>query len=377
MDFNLTSEQTFIRETIRKFMARECPREKAHELDEQGSFPGELLAKIAEMGFCSLTVPEAYGGAGQDLLGAAIVVEEIATTSPALAGLFASVTFGGGQVIACLGSSAQKERYLPEIAEGGLVFSLALCSTLNIGGVTAVTRGNTFILNGRISDVSLANRADYLIVQASANDSSTLFLISAADAPGIFAQETEMVGSRGAGLAEVSFENVPVAAEDVLGEPTYVTRGKEQATYATAVDHLATAALSLGLAQGAYAYTADYAGERVQFGQPIVQFEAIQHMLVDLAVSLQSTRWLLYHACWLADQGKPFAPEAAMARLQAGELARQAGLQSVHILGGYGYMAEYDAQRYLRDSLVLFNGGETAELLKNNIGELIGLGKKL
>lgn len=376
MDFSLTSEQTFIKETLRKFMARECPREKAHELDAQGAFPGGLLAKLSGMGFCSLTTPEAFGGAGQDLLGAALVVEECAVMLPSLAGLFAGVTFSGGQVISRLGSGAQKTGCLPSIAEGSLVVGLALADEVSGGGVTAVSHNGSFLLNGRIPHVSLAAQADYLIVQVNTADETTLFLVPA-DAPGIAIQETETVGSRGIGLAEVGFENVAVKSADVLGGPDGVNQGNSQSEYVTAVNHLAAAALCLGLAQGAYDYTANYANERVQFNQPIAQFEAVQHMLVDTAVSLRAARWLLYHACWLADQEKPFAPEAAMARLQAGELARQAGLQSVHILGGYGYMAEYDAQRYMRDSLVQFYGGETTALLKNEIGALIGLGQKL
>lgn len=379
MDFDLSSEQLFIRETMRKFMARECPREKVHELDERGTFPAELLAKIAGMGFCSLTVPESYGGAGQDLLGVAIAIEEIATISPSLAGLFAAVALRGGQVISHLGSDEQKERFLPEIAEGSLVFTLGLGDPLNDGDqrpVTvhdAITKDDGFVLNGQIANVVLAHRADYLITQAYRHEESTLFLVPL-KAQGILVRETEMVGARGAGMAEVTFVDVALKAEDMLAGPAGINQGREQAEYVSAVDQLAIAALGLGLAQGAYAYTAGYVGERVQFGQPIGQFEAIQHMLVDLAVDIQSTRWLLYHACWLADQGKPFALETALAHLRAGLLARQAGMKSVHILGGYGYMAEYDAQRYLRDSLVLFSGGVTTELLKNDIGRLLSLG---
>ncbi|RME40769.1 MAG: acyl-CoA dehydrogenase family protein, partial [Caldilineae bacterium] len=118
MDFNLTDEQQFLQETIRKFMARECPREMAHAQDEAGEFPAALLAKVAAMGFCALTVPEAFGGGGPNALGAALVVEEIATLSPVLAGAVAAANFFGGQVIAALGSDAQREAFLPPIAAG-------------------------------------------------------------------------------------------------------------------------------------------------------------------------------------------------------------------------------------------------------------------
>lgn len=375
MDFNLTSEQLFVQETLRKFMARECPREQAHELDEQGAFPADLLAKLAEMGFCSLNVPEEYGGAGRDVLAAAIAVEEIASLSPALAGLFASVTFYGGQALATLGSQAQQRRLMPDIAQGALLFGYGPEDERVDDGLAAVSANGSFLLNGRLPFASLANRADYLLVQARSGDdgNETTCFVLPADTPGVHCQVTDSVGYRGAEPGQVTFEDVTLTTDHVLGSPELVNGGREQAAYLRAVDHLATAAIALGLAQGATTYTANYAGERVQFGQAIRHFEAVQHKLVDLALALQSTRWLLYHACWLADQDQPFGLEAAMARLQAGDLARQAGLQSVHILGGYGYMAEYDAQRYLRDSLVLLSGSEAEEELKNTIGTMLAL----
>jgi alkylation response protein AidB-like acyl-CoA dehydrogenase len=177
------------------------------------------------------------------------------------------------------------------------------------------------------------------------------------------------VGLRGTGLGELVFEQVQLSPEQVLGEAQQIGQGKAQAEYLTALNQISGAAIGLGIAQSAYLYSLNYARERSQFGQTLLQFEAVDHMLVDMAVGIKSTHWLLYHACWLADQGKPFALEAAMTRLQAGNLARQAGLQSVHILGGYGYMAEYDAQRSMRDALVLFPGSESAEILKTKIGK--------
>lgn len=371
MDFSLTAEQQFLRETTRKFMARECPRDKAHALDAQGTFAAELLAKIADLGFCGLNAPEAFGGSGQDLLGAALVVEEIAALSPTLAGLFASATFCGGQVISRLGSPAQQAALLPEIAAGALVVGFAP----DAAGVTADGHAGAFRLNGRTPPLPYAQRAHVLLIHARSGadpDQSHLFLIPL-NTPGVRLLPQEMVGSRGNGAAGVLFEEAALGSDDLLGGAEQMGRGAEQATYATAVAHLAAAAVGLGLAQGAFDYTRAYAAERQQFGQPIGQFPAIRDMLVDLAVDLHACRWLLYHACWLADHDKAFAGEAAIACLQTVALARQAGLQSVHILGGYGYMAEYDAQRSLRDALTPLAGGEASALMKQTIAELIGL----
>ncbi|RME51525.1 MAG: acyl-CoA dehydrogenase, partial [Caldilineae bacterium] len=189
--------------------------------------------------------------------------------------------------------------------------------------------------------------------------------------PGLTLHPTGTVGFRGAGMREAVLDDVPAAPADILGGET--GQGAAQIAFLQAMDHLAQAAIGVGMAQGAYRYAARYAGERVQFGQPLVQFEAVRHMLVDLAVEVETARLLLYRACWLADAGQPFALSAAMAHLRATALARQAGTHAVQILGGYGYMAEYDAARALRDSLTLLSGIETPEVVKNSVGEMLGL----
>lgn len=373
MDFTLSAEQEAIKETVRRFMQRECPRETAHALDEQGAFPAELLLRIAGLGFCGLNVPETYDGGGQDTLGTAIVIEEIAALSPALAELYASVSLTGGWGLTHFGSPLQQREFLPQVAQGALKFTFVCGDDLAEDGPRADPAPEGFLLDGQAPFVSLAQRADYMIVPARSGAEAnhlTVFLVPVHQS-GVRLQPIQTVGERGLGVAQVSFEAVHLTSEQVLGGAEQAGKGQAQLETLTALARLAGAAIGLGLAQSAYAYTLNYTRQRSQFGQPILEFEAVEHMLVDLAAGLQSTRWLLYHACWLADQGKPFSLEAALARLQAGSLARQAGLHGVQLLGGYGYMAEYDAQRYLRDSLVLFSGGASSQLLKNSIGKYL------
>jgi alkylation response protein AidB-like acyl-CoA dehydrogenase len=147
----------------------------------------------------------------------------------------------------------------------------------------------------------------------------------------------------------------------------------QQLNKITESEHLEIAASSLGIAQGAYEYASNYARERVQFGRPIVKFEAVQEMLVDMAMSIQIMRVLTYQAGWLADNGVSCLLEAAMARTYAINAVREVCFQALQILGGYGYAMEYDIQRYVRDSLVLLGGGKTVELLKASIGQLLNL----
>jgi len=383
--FGLTEEQQLIRDTVREFMEGECPREKARQLDEHGAFPDELLQKFAALGFCQLTVPQEFDGAGPNLLGAAIAVEEIARTCPTLASAFASTTFLGGQVISSLGSRAQKEDLLPKLALGELLFGCALSEprdrTSRVEARTrAVTEGDVFVLSGTKTFVRLAEQVDLLLTLAEtggdgeAGSQASVFLVPARE-HGVGSQAIESLGYRGAGIGTVSFEDVRVARDRILGGSDQVHRGAEQVRLLAGLEQLGAAAAGVGLAEGAYAYAAAYAAERVQFSRPITEFEAVQHKFVEMAIAIRSARLLLHEACWRADMGVPFQLEAGMAALRATSLARSVALEALHILGGQGYMLESDAQRYVRDALALFSGGEGNGRLKSSVGALLGVGR--
>ncbi len=344
----LTDEQRAIQETIRDFMTKECPREVARDLDAREEFPRALLAQIAALGFCGLNVPEEFGGGGADLLGAVIVIEEIAALAPALAGAFAGVTLRGGRAIAQLGSEEQKKRWLPAIARGELLFTYAE------GELT----GDACSVWGVCPFVALADQVDYMIARV-----GDACLVVDPKSDGVRVRSVKKLGLRGAHLCRVTFDGAP---GESLGEV-------EAWRALVPLRHIETTALCVGIAQGAYDYAAQYARERVQFGKPILEFEAIRHMLVDTAMDLRAARLLLYQACSLADQGLPHALEATLAHARGVELARRAALQAVQILGGYGYMMEYDAQRYARDALALLDGSESLEVAKNDIAVLLGL----
>ncbi len=376
MDFSLTEEQVLIRSTLRKFIQRECGRETLHALDEDGRFPANLLGRLAEMGLCGFNTPEALQGSGPDLTGTLLVLEEIAAVSPGLAALYSCTSLFGGHMLARFAGPAHQQNLLPQIVQGQTLlvpaFSEDIAFTQN--RVRAISQAGELVLSGRINNVLFAcfPGIHYLIVPAeqllAPQDKSpdiTIFLVRT-DTPGLSLQPVPGVGLRGCGLGDVLLENVHLRADQILGGLPAI--GQPQLQELQALQHICAAGLGLGLAQGAYSYALNYARERSQFGKSLLQFEAVENMLVDLAVGIQSARWLAYQACWLADQGKPFGLQAGMARLQAGSLARQAGLQCVHILGGYGYMAEYDAQRTMRDALVLFPGAEASDSLKTKIG---------
>jgi alkylation response protein AidB-like acyl-CoA dehydrogenase len=377
MDFSLTAEQGAIRDTIRRFVARECPRDAARALDAQAASPAGLLRRLAETGFCGLNCPEAYGGGGRNLLASAMVVEELATMAPVLAGAYASVAVLGGASLAELGSADQQQQWLPALCAGQLLFTIALHeSPVATAGLevemAAVRDAGSFVLDGVKCAVPFASQAQLLLALARTAGGLAFFLVPI-PTPGVSVAEVPQIGFRGGGTARVTFAGARLAAAQVLGGPECASRGAEQWAWIGGLEQIASAALALGVARGAYDYAAQYAGVRVQFGQPIVRFEAIQHLLVDLAIEIEAVRLLLYQACWRADTGQPFRLAAAMARARAVPLARRAALQGLHILGGYGFMLEYDAQRYVRDSLALLGGSEPVEVLRNEIGALLGL----
>lgn len=383
MEVIINQEQEIIRETIQKFVARECLRDVVRKQDESREFPADLYQNFSAMGFCGLTIPEAYGGGGPNTLGAVLVVEEIATMYPALSAAFIASAFCGGNIISTLGSQQQKERFLPKLVEGSLMFAYALkeCddSYDNSQVKTRATKsGKGFLINGTKTGVRLASRADYFIVLACNEPGEnpvsglTLFVVNAKD-KGITIHQQEKVGFDSMSLCRVTFGDLALTAADILGGPDMLNRGNEMYSTIINSEHLEVAGTAIGLAQGAYSYAVQYAKERVQFGKQIVNFGAVRHLLVEMAIKIKSARLLTYEAAWLQDQGKNYSTEVAIARVTAIDAAHTAALNCVQVLGGYGYANEYDAQRYLRDALVLLTGGETIEVIKTSIGEMLNL----
>jgi alkylation response protein AidB-like acyl-CoA dehydrogenase len=377
MDFALTEEQGFVKDTIQKFVAKECEREAIKKMDEEGIFPANLFGKVADIGLCALTVPEAYGGGGPNTLGAVIVTAELAAIYPALAGIFATQSFCGGQIIAALGTEAQKKKYLPGVIDGSALMTLALMEPQQgyedtVVRTTAKADGEQMVLDGTKTFVRLADRAAFMItrVVTESADGVPDFVIVDVNSPGIVVHSLPQVGFHGMGLCEVSLTSVAIAASERLGVAADAATQRKKWEQVMSSEHLAVAACGMGLAQGAYDYALNYAKERSQFGRPIIKFGAVQEMLVEMAQHARVSALLTCQAASLADQGKDCLAQIIQARLAATEAAHMAALHCVQIFGGYGYAMEYDAQRYLRDSMVLLSGGGTRQVLSNTLAGL-------
>jgi alkylation response protein AidB-like acyl-CoA dehydrogenase len=230
------------------------------------------------------------------------------------------------------------------------------------------------ILDGTKSFVRLADQVALMIILAStgSSDGAPAFFIVNAKTPGIGVRAIEQVGFHGMSLCEVSLNAVAIPAGERLGGDADAPAEQKKWERVMSAEHLAVAACGMGIAQGAYDYALRYARERVQFGRPIIKFGAIQEMLVDMALQVRMASLLTCQAAHLVDQGNGCLAEIIQARLAATEAARRTSLHGVQIFGGYGYAMEYDAQRYLRDAMVLLSGGGTRQVLSNTLGILWG-----
>jgi alkylation response protein AidB-like acyl-CoA dehydrogenase len=383
MDFSLTEEQKMLQETMRRFVEKECPVEVVRELDETDVFPKEIFSKLADLGVLGLTVPEEYGGSGRDLLSAILVLELLSSRFPALGWAYVQAVFYGGEIIAKLGSEAQKERYLVEIVKGNRLFSYALTEP-NAGSdaassTTAATpHGERFLINGTKTFITGADVAGTVIAlvrtdkDVPKHKGLSMFLVDS-PAEGLSIRPIRKLGYKCSSACEVVLEDVEAGKEDILGGSEMLNQGWQQLLATLDVEHLEVAACGLGVAQGAYQDALKYAQERVQFGQPIGKFQAVSHQLADIATEIAASRLLAYHACWILEQGREAPLESTQAKLFATETAKKAAVAALQIMGAYGYSMEFDAQRFVRDSLALPIGGGTSEILRNVIARKIGL----
>jgi alkylation response protein AidB-like acyl-CoA dehydrogenase len=383
MDFRLSREDAMIKDAIYDWVSKECKRDVIAEMDERNEFPARLAKKLSQLGFCGMMIPEEIGGEGRNVLGACIVTETIATVYPALARWYTGPTFYGGGVISALGSEDQKQIYLPKCAAGKLAVALAHteidASPDPARLQTAVKkRGDQFRVSGEKQYISNADKADLLLVAAQheksdSEDQAFSFFCINGKKSGMTIEPVEKLGYKGANFCRVRIEATEVSEDDILGGPDQLGHGDQQWQQILDIALLAVTSEAVGLAQGAFDYTLNYARQRVQFGQVIGTFNVIRNMLVELASDIAAARLLLYRAAWLADEHQPFSREISMAKCQASETARRAAMDGLQIYGGYGYTMEYDIQRYLRDAMSLTTAGASLESLKARIGAAYGL----
>jgi len=381
VDFDLTSEQELLRRTVREFAEGEiAPR--AAELNAKEEFSCELTRAMGELGLFGVTVSPEYGGQGLDYLSYIIAVEELARVDGSHAATVAAENSLGIGPLYYYGTEAQKRRYLPDLCSGKALWGFGLTEPSagsDAGGTKTTARldgdqwivngGKTFITNGG-SPMTLGATVQCVTDTGPDGKKEYSCILVEHGTPG-FTTRT-MHGKlvwRASNTAELFFDDVSVSRENTLGD-----RGSGFHLMLETLDsgRLSIAAMGVGGAQGAYEAALAYARERQQFGTPIGQFQANAFKLADMATEIELVRNLLYKACWLRDQGRPFRKEAAMAKLWSSEVMHRVTHAAVQLHGGYGLMEEYPVARFYRDQRLLEIGEGTSEVQRLVISRLIG-----
>jgi len=377
---------TLVRQTIRRFVEREMPREAVRRWDRERTFPPDVFRRLAATGVCGLTIAEEHGGAGRDLVAAVAVIEELARRGPALAGPYIHCAFYGGLNVGENGSEAQRRELLPRIARGELLFAYGL-SEPDVGGdlasvATSARRsadGRTIVLEGAKRWCTGARVADYVIClvrsDAGAPRYQNLSLVLVPPTlPGVGIVDIDHIGLRYAATTDLILENVAVPIENVLGGPAGWNRGwRMLAGPALDVEKLEISACAYGIAAAAVEDAWAYAQERTQFGKPICAHQAVRHALVDARTKLQACRHMLYHAAWLAGEGRPCSVETSMAKLFIGDAAVEIVLACQRVMGAYGCAEGYDMERHVRDICVMPIVGGSSNMQRNNIAARLRL----
>lgn len=381
MDFTFTEEQVMLRDTVRKFAETEITREVATEIDENDRFPSELLQKLCDLGFMGINVPEEYGGQGGNVIDEMIFFEELARKLPVLAWAAGNIILYGNSIIGTNGNDEQKKEYLPKLVNGELKFAFALTEP-NAGSdasnikTRAVFEDGYWVINGSKMFITGAGVSDIIVTNTRTADSRTkgitAFLVSSKSV-GYSVKPIRNLGHKGSNTCAVYYDDVKVLPKDILGGEECLNQGWYQMMRLLNSERLVLSSCALGIGQAAFEYALNYAKQREQFGHPIGSFQAIQHRLVDMATELEAARRLAYFAAWKETKHMECVKETSMAKFYCAEVAKKICMHAVQILGGYGYTMEYDAQRFLRDVLILSIGGGTTEIQKNIIGKQLGL----
>ncbi|MCX7748984.1 MAG: acyl-CoA dehydrogenase family protein [Clostridia bacterium] len=378
MDYFLTEEQLMIKDLAAK-IADEKIAPVAIQYDEEGTFPHDIVKILADSDLCGVYIDEEYGGLGGGILEMALVVEELSRGCGGISLAFAGTGLGTFPII-LFGSDEQKRKYLPDIASGKKLAAFGLTEA-NAGsdaagiGTTAVLECDEYVLNGTKQWITNGGEAQIYTVIACTNRSKgargfSAFIVEKGTPGFSFGKKENKMGIRASCTRELVFENCRIPKENLIS--------KEGMGFLVAMKTLdrtrpGVAAQALGIAQGAFDAAVKYSKERVQFGQPISSFQAVQHMLADMALQIEASRCLVYQTCRHIDSGaKNISKESAMAKVMASDTAMKVTTDAVQILGGYGYMKEYPVEKMMRDAKITQIYEGTNQIQRNVIAlELI------
>jgi len=377
MDFNLTEEQQMLIDTLRTMGERENFRDLAKKVDETGEFPWDLMPKYANLGLLGMTLSEEYGGGGQPVMNAILAIEELAKFSPMIAAPVFESNVGPVRVIDMYGSEEQKKEILPKVCSGEC--SVSVCMTEPEAGsdLTSLTTkivedGDDYILNGTKTFITGGGHASHSMVYcrigAIPGYKGVGGILVEKDTPGFtFGKQEVFMGLRGMPSCDLIFEDVRVPKKNLI-----IKEGEFRNLMSTFdVERCGNAAMCLGTAGGALDAAKAYSMERQAFGRPINEFQAVQFMLVDMAMKLDAARLLVYRAASGAGRGLPSIYEAAMGKCYANEMAVEVTNMAMQVFGGYGYSTEFPVERMARDANAWRVAGGTVQMLRITMASLM------
>jgi len=361
-------EHEMLQEMVRDFAKNEV-EPLAQEIDLSGNFPNELVAQMGELGLLGIPVPEEYGGGGMDTVAYAMAVMELAKVDASVAITMAAHTSLGTMPIVLAGSDEQKQKFVPDLASGKILGSFGLTepgagSDAGSTQTKAVKDGDEYVINGGKIFITNAGVAGLIslttqIIEDGEKKGIGAF-IAPMDTPGMtIAPKERKMGWRASDTRQIFFKDMRIPAENMIGRPA---EGFRTFLKTLIGGRISVAALAVGTAEGAYKKALAYSMEREAFGKSIHKFQAVSFKLADMATQIEAAKLLVYHVAWMKDQGKRVLKEAAMAKLFASEIAMDITTEAIQVHGGYGYVHEYDVERFFRDAKVLEIGEGTSEV---------------
>src|SRR4051794_10771501 len=372
MDFGVSEEHVTLQKTLRTFFQNEAPTHVIAELDRAERFPAELYEKMADLGLCGVTIAEEYGGSPADEISLCIIAEEMARAAACLVYAHTPTVNFCAKGIQDFGSEEQKREYLPRVAAGKLRFAMGLSepdagSDLAHLSTRAHRDGDDYIVNGQKIFTTGADTAEFIFafvrtnVEAEPRGALSVLLVPR-DAPGVTVRSLRKLSGQAVHTCEVFFDDVRVPSAALLGEEG---RGLDLVFQLLDGERILLGANGCGIAQGALDLALRHATERRQFEQPIVDFQAVGHPLVDMAIEIESARLLVWRAAWKKQSGLPCAMDASMAKIAGTEAATRCANRGMQVLGGYSYMVEYGMERLYREAKLTEIVGGTNQIQRN------------
>jgi butyryl-CoA dehydrogenase len=377
MDYLLTEDQKMIKDLTRQ-IAEEHVLPVRAELDETGDFPWEIMKILAQADMFRVFIPEEYGGLGTGALELCLVVEELSRVCLGVSTTYAANALGTYPIL-LFGTEEQKKKYLPDIADGKKLVAFALTEPnagSDAGGIqtTAVKDGDYYILNGRKQWITNGGEAEIYTVIALTDKSkgargASAFILEKGTPGFSFGKKENKMGIRASATRELIFEDCRIPKENILG--------KEGMGFIVAMKTLdqsrvGVGAQGVGVAQGAFEEAAKFAKQRIQFGQPVISFQAVQHILADMAIHVEAARALVYSVARYIDSGaKDITKASAMAKTFATDVAMKVTVDAVQVMGGSGYMRDYPVEKMMRDAKILQIYEGTNQIQRNVIGQAI------